>query len=205
MSSANHLSAGASRNSFRSGAFRGPVIRNSFGRNSFNGRFRNRGFSNNCFGFRCGAGFINPWWGYDPWLWSDWNSTDSRFDADYNNNLALADQMDQESVAQQNAQQQMLRQEREDGDEDFYAPRTSVVPMRGADSASSPVPATVLVFRDEHKQEVQNYAIVGQTLWNFAPRRTQKIPLSSLDIPATEKANDDRGIAFRIPGPNEGQ
>jgi hypothetical protein len=32
------------------------------------------------------------------------------------------------------------------------------------------------------KQEVQNYAVVGQTLWIFEPRGTKKIPLSQLDI-----------------------
>jgi hypothetical protein len=67
------------------------------------------------------------------------------------------------------------------------------------------MPATLLVFRDEHQQEVQNYAIVGQTLWSFAPGRTQKIPLSSLDLPATEKANDDRGVTFRVPAGSEAQ
>ena len=60
------------------------------------------------------------------------------------------------------------------------------------------VSPTVLVFRDQHKQEVQNYAIVGQTLWNFAPQRTEKIPLSDLDIPATTKVNEDRGVRFPL-------
>jgi hypothetical protein len=63
----------------------------------------------------------------------------------------------------------------------------------------------VLVFRDQHKQEVHNYAIIGQTLWNFAPQRTEKIPLSDLDLPATTKANDDRGLTFRVPGTGEAQ
>jgi hypothetical protein len=63
----------------------------------------------------------------------------------------------------------------------------------------------VLVFRDQHKEEVQNYAIIGETLWTFAPQHTQRIPLSALDIPATEKANDERGVTFRIPGSGEGQ
>jgi hypothetical protein len=67
------------------------------------------------------------------------------------------------------------------------------------------LPATLLVFRDQHTQEVHNYAIIGQTLWSFAPQRTQKIPLSDLDIPATTKANDDRGVTFRLPGGGEGQ
>ncbi|MGH8093242.1 MAG: hypothetical protein ACRD3B_07985 [Candidatus Sulfotelmatobacter sp.] len=192
------------RGSFPSSRFRGPIIGNSF-----RGRFRNRGFSNNCFGFRCRTGFFNPWWGYDPWLWSDWNDMDSRFDADYYNNLALANQMDQQSLNQQNIEQQrLLRQEQEDGDQDSYAPRAvapRASPSMEEQRGSPAVPATVLVFRDEHQQEVQNYAIVGQTLWNFAPGRTQKIPLSSLDLAATEKANDDRGITFRVLAANEAQ
>jgi hypothetical protein len=67
------------------------------------------------------------------------------------------------------------------------------------------MPATVLVFRDQHQKEIQNYAIVGQTLWNFAPGHTEKIPLSDLDLAATTKANDDRGVTFRVPTSNEAQ
>jgi hypothetical protein len=62
------------------------------------------------------------------------------------------------------------------------------------------MPPTVLVFRDQHKQEVSNYAIVGQTLWTFVPQHKQQIPLADLDIPATIRANDDRGVTFRVPG-----
>lgn len=67
------------------------------------------------------------------------------------------------------------------------------------------IPPTVLVFHDQHKQEVQNYAIVGQTLWNFSGQRTQKIPLSDLDLIATAEANEARGGEFRLPQPSEGQ
>jgi hypothetical protein len=79
--------------------------------------------------------------------------------------------------------------------------------MRPAQSSqpSEALPATVLVFRDQHKQEVTNYAIVGQTLWNFSQQHTQKIPLSDLDLPATTKANDERGVDFHMPGAGEGQ
>ena len=78
--------------------------------------------------------------------------------------------------------------------------------LRREEKQGSPImPATVLVFRDEHKQEVQNYAIVGQTLWNFAPQHTQKIPLAELDLAATIKANDDNGVTFRVPNVNDGQ
>ena len=58
---------------------------------------------------------------------------------------------------------------------------------------------TVLVFREKHIQEVHNFAIVGQTLWIFNERRASKVPLSSLDVAATTKLNDERGVEFRLP------
>ena len=63
----------------------------------------------------------------------------------------------------------------------------------------SPSEPTLLVFRDKHTQEVQNYAIVGGTLWIFSEQRATKLPLSWLDIEATTKANDDRGVNFQVP------
>jgi ribosomal 50S subunit-associated protein YjgA (DUF615 family) len=67
------------------------------------------------------------------------------------------------------------------------------------------MPATVLVFRDQHKKEIQNYAIVGQTLWNFSSQHTEKIPLADLDLQATTKANEDQGVTFRVPASGEAQ
>jgi hypothetical protein len=58
---------------------------------------------------------------------------------------------------------------------------------------------TLLIFRDKHTQEVQNYAIVGGTLWIFSEQRATKLPLSWLDIEATTKANEDRGVNFQVP------
>jgi hypothetical protein len=58
---------------------------------------------------------------------------------------------------------------------------------------------TELVFRDKRTEEVQNYAIVGQTFWIFSEQRARKIPLTDLDLPATKKANDDRGLSFDLP------
>jgi hypothetical protein len=60
-------------------------------------------------------------------------------------------------------------------------------------------PSTTLVFKDGHHSDVINYAIVGDTLFEFAEGRTKKIQLAELDLPATQKANDDRGVDFRIP------
>lgn len=118
----------------------------------------------------------------------------------------MANQMNEQSLEEQ----RMLRQEEADGDQDAYAPRAPerryADPTPSARPEGSPIiPPTVLVFRDQHREETQNYAIVGQTLWNFTSQRTEKIALASLDLPATEKANEDRGVRFRIPGSAEGQ
>ncbi len=58
---------------------------------------------------------------------------------------------------------------------------------------------TVLVFRDGHQSEVQNYAIVGQTLWALSEQRARKIPMSDLDVEATKKVNANRGVEIRLP------
>jgi hypothetical protein len=60
-------------------------------------------------------------------------------------------------------------------------------------------PSTVLVFKDGHKSDVLNYAIVGDALFDLGAGRTHKILLADLDLPATHKANDDRGVDFQIP------
>lgn len=68
-----------------------------------------------------------------------------------------------------------------------------------ADSAPSLEPSTVLVFKDGHEFEVANYAIVGNTLYDLSEGRRGKISLSELDVNATVKLNDDRGIEFQVP------
>jgi|CZLA01.1.fsa_nt_gi hypothetical protein len=60
-------------------------------------------------------------------------------------------------------------------------------------------PSTVLVFKDGHQADVLNYAIVGDSLFDFAAGRTRKVLLADLNLPATRKANDDRGVDFQIP------
>lgn len=74
-----------------------------------------------------------------------------------------------------------------------------------ADTANKPEgpvaiqPSTMLVFRDGQKFDVINYAIVGDTLFDFDAGRTRKILLSDLDLAATQRANDDRGVDFQVP------
>ncbi len=84
----------------------------------------------------------------------------------------------------------------------------SETPQEADVQAQEPVsaqPSTVLVFKDGHQSDVQNYAIVGDTLFDFAEGRTRKILLADLDLKATQKANDDRGVDFQIPPAPIGQ
>lgn len=89
-------------------------------------------------------------------------------------------------------------------EEDTTPPFRSKREGDGTDAREpTPIEPTVLVFRDGHKQEVTNYAIMGQTLWVF-DARTQKFAVSDLDVPATVKANDDRGVDFQVPKAKKG-
>jgi hypothetical protein len=78
------------------------------------------------------------------------------------------------------------------------APIAKIEPSQ--ESEVLPLEATVLIFRDGHEQQVTNYAVMGQTIYVFDARK-QKISLSDVDVPATIKANDDRGVDFQLPNP----
>jgi len=67
-----------------------------------------------------------------------------------------------------------------------------------------PQEPTLLVFKDGHKLEVGNYAIVGATLFDLTPGHPRKVPLADLDLTATQKVNEDRGVVFRLPIGSQG-
>ena len=69
--------------------------------------------------------------------------------------------------------------------------------------AEPPAPATVLVLRNGKQVETTNYAVMDQTLWNFSAHPLQKIPLASIDVPASQKANSERGIDFSLSSDSE--
>lgn len=60
-------------------------------------------------------------------------------------------------------------------------------------------PATVFIFKDGHQIETRNFAIMGETLFDFSGQTLKKVQLADLDKDATIKANDDRGIQVKLP------
>jgi hypothetical protein len=173
------------------------VVGNGFRDDRFHGRRSGGGFRRRC--FNCGYGYGYPYYAYyDPYWSSWWWDSPSSYDEDAARERQIANEMNAENLNEQ----RMLRER----DQEAYAPRSDSRPAQARKEGSvRNDPATVLVFRDEHQRDIQNYAIVGGMLWNFTPQRTEKIPLAALDIPATMKANDDRGVDFRLPQPGAGQ
>jgi hypothetical protein len=62
-----------------------------------------------------------------------------------------------------------------------------------------PLPPTLLVFKDGRTVEVANYAILGQTLFDLSPGHRHKFAIRDLDLEATRKQNDERGVTFQLP------
>ena len=186
----------------------------SWGGGHFNVRRPGNQFSN-CFGAFCGHNNFRSRWGrnrrswgwgwgyYDPWLWSSWDYDDYRFDRDYYSQRATAQEWNEQNLAEIR-----MRDEEEEREQDALARRSysrqNVEPRQSDDQQANATP-TVLIFRDRHQKEVSNYAIVGPNLLDFTPQHHEKIPLANLDLPATAKANDDRGVTFHVPGSPEGQ
>jgi hypothetical protein len=99
-----------------------------------------------------------------------------------------------DQVAELTNQVQMLRDEQ--ATRDYLRPPAAET--RAAASQEKPL-STVLVYRDGHQLEVQNYAVMGNTVWVLGDQTTRKIPLTDLDLDVTEKLNADRGVEFAAP------
>ena len=91
-------------------------------------------------------------------------------------------------------------------------PRTSPAPKSGAAPRQQSVELapTLLIFRDGHREQIADYAIVGRVVYahgdfdgepNYGLKNIQ---LSGLDLATTIKVNRENGVSFVLPsGPNE--
>src|SRR5208282_4746886 len=90
------------------------------------------------------------------------------------------------------------------GEESYVPPvkysRRPRAQSEDADLAPEPpqIP-TLLIFKDGRKVELENYAIVGDTLFDLTPGHTRKVAVADLDLDSTRKQNDDRGVSFQLP------
>ena len=184
-SSGVHSSGMHSSGSFRGGSFgRGSGIRIRTGNPYYNGR-----------GFYARRGYYPyyPYAGYYPWGYYGWDDDSLAYNTDedqdsYAGGSYPAPYPENDSGLQRDVQALNGKIDRLQAD----------VEARNRPKAEQE-PATALVFRDQHIEEVRNYAIAGETLWILNDKAAKKIPLAQLDLPATVKMNDDRGVDFQVP------
>ncbi len=94
---------------------------------------------------------------------------------------------------------------------DYSEKSTSHSPPPARKLAVTPreLPPAVLIFRDGRTEEVGSYTIISGTIYSKADywssgSCTRKIKIDDLDVPATLKRNQERGLKFALPaGPNE--
>jgi hypothetical protein len=154
-------------------------------------------FVTSCWGRPCRVfpgGRVASWWyPYSGWWWggAGWYDNDS-YSAPY---YPPADSgADNGRIEQQQAEIDRLHEEIAELREERDLRASPTRPP--AEAESQP---TEFVFRDKHTEEVKNYAIVGESIWVLNSGKAKKIPLSELDIAATKKANEDRGVDFKTP------
>jgi hypothetical protein len=74
---------------------------------------------------------------------------------------------------------------------------------------TKPIPPAVLVFRDGHSEELSSYSIIGSSIYTKSDywtsgAWTRTIRIADLDIAATLRENQVRGVKFELPSsPNE--
>lgn len=76
-------------------------------------------------------------------------------------------------------------------------PQASPVPPPQSVPEVPPTPAT-LVFRDGRRMLIQNYAIVRDTVWVLDEKSATKIAVSELDLEATQRENNSKGVRFPL-------
>jgi hypothetical protein len=91
------------------------------------------------------------------------------------------------------------------GEGRYFAPREAPAQAQSeplaqlpAKPVAEPLPI-VVVFKDGHQQEIKNYAIVGDTLYELGGLTSHKIKLADLDLKATSDRNEERGVDFTVP------
>jgi hypothetical protein len=63
-------------------------------------------------------------------------------------------------------------------------------------SASTSQPPVAVILKNGQRLSVQSYAVMSGFFWDFSKQPVRKIPLSSIDVPASVKATEANGTEF---------
>jgi hypothetical protein len=156
-------------------------------------------------GFQHGRGFRRgfypygayPYSGwYSPFLW-DWENSSYDSGDRYRDAYADAQYQTTAEINRLANEVEQLREERASAPVEQAPPRPVAQPEARAEQ-DLPV---ILVFLDKHIQEIRNYAVANEMVVAFDGTRTRKYPLMDIDLAATMKLNDERGVNFDVPNP----
>lgn len=64
------------------------------------------------------------------------------------------------------------------------------------DASQPPAPPLTVVLKDGKMLQVQSYAIMGNSFWDFSSQPARKVPLANIDVPASIKASEASGAEF---------
>jgi hypothetical protein len=145
----------------------GAIPTTRFGQNYNNGR----------------RGYAGGFYSYYPYLFSSYDDYPLPLSyAPYGEDLnAQTAQVTANLMAEQARQMQQAPQ---------YAPATYVAAPQAND------PPITLVLNSGAKVTLQSYAVMGQTIWDFSRQPARKIPLSSVNILASQQATEAGGAEF---------
>ncbi len=76
------------------------------------------------------------------------------------------------------------------------AQQRGAIPQEESAQETTPQVPITLVLRNGQQIQVQNYAIMNQTFWDFTRQPARKIPVSSIDIAASMRATEATGAEF---------
>jgi hypothetical protein len=145
-------------------------------------------------GFRGYGGY--PFYGYgwyDP-FWSDWYR--SSYDSQADNYVQYQTANEINRLADE------VQELREEQRQYRSAPPEPAPQPQGQAKLQQPEDLPVIVvFLDKRIQEVKNYAVANEMLVVLDGNRRKKYPLADIDLAATMKLNDERGVAFDVPNP----
>lgn len=158
--------------------------------------FRRHRFSPRFSRWYAGYGYPGYYGGYySPYYWDWYGSSYDSSESDY------VQQQTARQIDDLSAEVQRLREEREYSQprEGYPQPPMAAVPRPPTDTKFDSDLPIVLVFLDKRIQEIKNYAVMNETLVVFDGTRSKRIPLADVDLAATMKLNDERGVDFQIP------
>jgi len=133
---------------------------------------------------------LYSWYGYG---YSSWDYDDAEYDARFGNNNY--DYQTASEINRLSNEVQQLREERQ------YAAAAPPAPAPVPQAKAQEDLPVVVVFLDKHIREVKNYAVANEMLVVLDGNQRTKFPLADIDLAATMKLNDERGVDFQIPNP----